>query len=238
MTATLWRQAAIAAQVADDAALARDWIRALATSGQAPLATARALVNLGAVGFSAPTLDAETAGRLTLQALQPLAALHALPGTGLDTSFGVVTNNLASDLLERPLADLGQPDLRTALELAVEHAQHFWQRAGSWVNVERAHYLRAMAANALGEGALGATQARAGLGLLDTHDTAHAEDVDRTFLQLELAQGLRLAGLELATEARDRAETLAAAFGDAALDRWFADRVRRNEALVAYYALR
>ncbi len=234
MTSTLWRQAAIAAQIADDATRARDWIRALATSGRASLTTAQALVNLGAIGFSTPTLDAETAGRSTLRALQPLAALHALPGTGLDSAFGIVTNNLASDLLERRLGDLGQPDLRTALDLTAEHAQHFWRRAGQWLELERASYLRAMTANALGEGACAAAHARAGLDLIDAHDGAHTQDVDRAFLQLELAQGLRLAGRDAAA-ASDRAITLAAAFGDAALDKWFADRVRRNEALAAHY---
>ena len=234
-TPAIFRQAAIAAQVAGDADLTRLWTQALAASADAPLAKARALVSLGAVGFSVSRLGAESAGRLTLQALQPLAALHATPGNGLDAAFGAVTNNLASDLLERPLDDLAQPDLRTALQLAAEHAQRFWQRAGTWVNHERAHYLCAMAANALGFGSEGVAQARAGLALLDEFDQAGNENVDRAFLELELAMGLRLSEQAGRAEALARALALAAQFGQAWLDRWFAERSARNEALALHY---
>ena len=234
-TPAMFRHAAIAAQVAGDANLARHWTQALAASADAPLAKARALVSLGAVAFSVSRLSAESAGRLTLQALQPLAALHATPGNGLDAAFGVVTNNLASELLERPLADLVQPDLRTALQLSAEHAQRFWQRAGSWVNRERAHYLCAMAANALGLGGDGSAHARAGLALLDEFDLAGDENVDRAFLELELATALRLAQQPGRAEALARALALAAQFDQAWLDRWFADRSARNEALALHY---
>ena len=229
------RHAAVAAQVAGDVALTREWTQALAACTDAPIAKARALVSLGAVAFSISRLNAEAAGRLTLQALQPLAALHATPGTGLDAAFGAVTNNLASDLLERPLDDLAQPDLRVALQLAAEHAQRFWARAGTWVNHGRAHYLRAMAANALGLGADGVAQARAGLVLLDEFDHDGQEKVDRAFLELELATGLRLAERPERAEALARALALAAQFGPAWLDRWFAERCTRNEALAAHY---
>ena len=234
-TPVTFRHAAVAAQVAGDTALARQWTQALAASSDAPLAKARALVSLGAVAFSVSRLGAESAGRLTLQALQPLAALHATPGNGLDAAFGAVTNNLASELLERPLDDLAQPDLRTALQLGAEHAQRFWERAGTWVNHERAHYLVAMAANALGRGADGVAQARAGLALLDELDHDGNEKVDRAFLELELAMGLRLAQLPGRAEALARALALAAQFGKPWLDRWFAERSTRNEALAAHY---
>jgi hypothetical protein len=235
-TPLLFRHAAVAAQIAGDAALARTWTQALAATSDAPLAKARALVTLAAVGFSVNRQDAEAAGRLTLQALQPLAGLRAAPGAGLDAAFGAALNNLASELLERRMEDLGQPDLRAALQLSAEHAQRFWQRAGTWVNCERAHYLSAMAANALGEGAEGAAQSRAGLALLDDHDGAREQDVDRAFLELEHAMGLRLAGLAGREHALARAQALANAFGDTSLDRWFAGRRARNEALAAHYA--
>jgi len=234
-TPLIFRHAAIAAQIAGDNTLARTWMQALAASADAPLAKARALVTLGAVAFSVSRQDAESAGRLALQALQPLAALHATPGTGLDAAFGVVTNNLASELLERRLGDLGQPDLRTALHLSAAHAQRFWQRAGTWVNRERAHYLSAMAANALGQGGEGAAHARAGLDLLDERDPAGNENVDRAFLELELGMGLRLAEQAGRHDALDRAQALAERFGDPSLDHWFAGRRARNEALAAHY---
>jgi hypothetical protein len=234
-TPALLRHAAIAAQVAGDVDLARQWTQALAASSDAPITKARALVSLGAVAFSVSRLGAEAAGRLTLQALQPLAALHAMPGGGLDAAFGAVASNLASELLERRPDDLGQPDLRTALQLSAEHAQRFWRRAGTWVNRERAHYLGAMAADALGHGVEGANQARAGLAILDEFDRAGDENVDRAFLEQELAMGLRLSEQPGRAEALARALALAAQFGQAGLDRWFADRSTRNEALAAHY---
>ena len=234
-TPVTWRHAAIAAQVAGDVALAREWTQALAACTDAPIAKARALVSLGAVGFSTSRLGAEAAGRLVLQALQPLAALHATPGNGLDAAFGAVTNNLASDLLERPLDDLAQPDLRTALQLGAEHAQRFWARAGTWVNHERAHTLRAMAANALGRGADGVAQARAGLALMDQFDPDGHENIDRAFLELELATALRLAQQPGSVDALARSLALAARFGQGGPDRWFAERRARSEALAVHY---
>lgn len=233
--AGIFRHAAIAAQIAGDTLLARSWTQALAASSDAPLAKAQALVTLGVAGFSVSRLGAEAAGRLALQALQPLATLHSTPGGGLDTAFGAVTNNLASELLERPLDDLAQPDLRAALRLAAEHSLRFWQRAGTWVNHERARYLGAMAANALGDGVEGAAQARSGLALLEAHDLAGEQNVDRAFLELELAMGQRLADQPGRAQALARALALAARFGEAWLDRWFAERQTRNEALAAHY---
>jgi hypothetical protein len=233
----LLRQAAVAAQAGGDAAQARTWTDRLAGAADAPPAAARALVSLAVVGFTVGREDAETAGRLALQALSPLASLHAASGSALDPAFAATTNNLASSLLDRPLPDLEQPDLRTAIALAAEHSQRFWQRAGSWLNAERAHYLRALAANALGDGAQAVRHARAGLALLDEHDDGRAQDVDRAFLELELAHALAMAGGEdaAADAAQDRAEALAAGFEDAGLARWFDDRLRRNGALAAHY---
>ena len=235
-TPAIFRHAAIAAQLAGDVNQARAWTQALAASSDAPITKARALVSLGAVQFSVSRLGAEAAGRLTLQALQPLAALHASPGAGLDAAFGAVTNNLASELLEhRHLDDFSQPALRTALSLCTEHAQRFWERAGTWLSRERAHYLGAMTANVLGQGGQGIAQARAGLALLDEFDQAGEENVDRAFLELELATGLRLADQPGRAEALARALTLSSRFGEAWLDRWFAERQTRNEALAAHY---
>jgi hypothetical protein len=158
-----------------------------------------------------------------------------MPGGGLDAAFGAVATNLATALLERPLDDLAQPDLRVALQLSAGHARRFWQRAGTWLQHERAHYLDAMAANALGLGESGAEHARAGLALLDEFDRERLESVDRAFLELELAAGLGLAGQPGRADALARALALAARFGEAGLDRWFADRSTRNEALLARY---
>lgn len=235
VTPLILRHAAIAAHLADDDALTREWTQALAASADAPLDKARALVALGAVQFSTSRLSAEAAGRQAQHALAPVADLLAAPGDGLDTAFGAVANNLASDLLERPLPDLAQPELREALARAAALAQRCWDGAGTWVNRERARYLSAMAANALGRGDAGAAHARAGLALLDEFDVDDGERVDRAFLELELAAGLRLAGEPGRADALARALALAARFGEPWLDRWFSDRQTRNEALAAHY---
>ena len=235
VTPLMLRHAAIAAHIAADDAQEHAWTQALAASADAPLDKARALVALGAVQFSASRWSAEAAGRQALQALQTVAELMESPGTGLDAAFGAVTNNLASDLLERPLADLAQPDLRDALARCADLARRFWTRAGTWVNRERACYLSAMAANALGQGDAGAAHARAGLALLDEFDVDNGEPVDRAFLELELAAGLRLAGQPGRADALARALAHAARFGEPWLDRWFSDRQTRNEALAVHY---
>jgi hypothetical protein len=103
------------------------------------------------------------------------------------------------------------------------------------VNRERADILCAMAHNALGQGEDGVRHARAGLALLDEFDQAGEQNVDRAFLTLELATALRLAGRP-DPGVLARAQVLAAGFGAPGLDRWFAQRVARNEAIAAHYA--
>ena len=231
----LLRHAAITAHVAGETTQAATWTRALAHGTGAPQAKAEALVALGAAGFTVGRLQAHEAGNATLKALQPLDGVLDAPADDLDTAFAVVTNNLASDLLERPVEDLTDDALCHALQSAAAHSQRFWTRAGTWLNRERAHYLVAMAANALGDGATAVAQARAGLALLDEHDAAGDEHVDRAFLELELATGLRLAGQDGRADALARALALAARFGDPDLDEWFIGRHTRNEALAVHY---
>jgi hypothetical protein len=237
VTPLILRHAALAAHLAADDGQAREWTQALAASADAPLDKAHALVALGAVQFSASRLSAQAAARQALHALAASAALQDTPGSGLDAAFGAVANNLASDLLERPLADLARPDVRDAIARAAELAQRLWDGTGTWVQRERAHYLSAMAANALGHGDAGAAHARAGLALLDEFDVDDGERVDRAFLELELAAGLRLAGQPGRAEALARALALASRFDAPWLDRWFTDRQARNEALAGHYGV-
>lgn len=232
---TILRHAAVTASLTGETTQAATWTRALAHGTGAPLAKAESLVALGAAGLAVSRLEAHEAGNAALKALDPLDAFADAPADELDTAFGIVTNNLASELLERPVEDLADDALCHALQSAATHAQRFWTRAGTWLNRERAHYLVAMAANALGDGATGVAEARAGLALLDEHDTAGDEHVDRAFLELELAMGLRLAGQDGRADALARALALAARFGDPDLDKWFTGRHTRNEALAVHY---
>ena len=87
-------------------------------------------------------------------------------------------------------------------------------------------------ANTLGDPHPARAHALSGIALLDRHDEAGAEFVDRAFLDLELAHAsLRLGLVGEAAAARAQAQSLAARFGDEALERWFASRTARLEAL-------
>jgi hypothetical protein len=217
------RQAAVAARLAGQAARAASLSDALARAAQVDARQATQLVELSAVMFSAPSLDARRAGELALQALRSLD--DWCEASALDAAAAAACNNLASGFIERPPSDLAQASLRAALAHAAECSQRLWQRGGTWVNRERACYLRAMASHALGEPHRALAHAREGLALLDAHDAQHEEDVDRGFLELELAHACRRLGLASEADAADqRAQALADAFNDEALTQWFASR--------------
>ncbi len=233
--AVLLRQAAVAAQLGgagDGPARLDRLVAALAEAAGAPAAQARDVVQLAAVAFSLPGLDAAAAGSLALSALAPLASDAWQQPGGLDTAAAAQCNNIASDLAERPLADLADSTLRVGLARAAEWSQTLWQRAGTWVNWERACYLRALAAGALGEVEAARLHARAGLALLDSHDSRQEQSVDRAFLEMEHAFACeRLGRAEEAAAAQARADALAADFGDAGLSTWYCQRVERNRLL-------
>jgi len=228
----LWRHAAVAARLAGDEAAAAAHTQALAAATGASAAQAGELVALAATVLQAGTLPAAPAATLALAALGPLAAAHWQAASALDAAVAAQCNNLASGFVDRPITDLADPTLRSALTLAAECASLFWQRAGTWVNHERAFYLSALVSSALGDAGAALGHANAGLALLDAHDQTREHSVDRAFLTLEASFALeRLARAGEAQASRAQADALAAAFGDAGLDAWFADRVARNAAL-------
>jgi hypothetical protein len=142
-------------------------------------------------------------------------------------------NNIAAELAERAPEDLREPSLRAALMGAALLSQRLWTRCGDWVNRQRACYGVAVAATALGEYAQALDAAQQGLALLDRHDTAGAETVDRAFLELELSFACRgLARDADAAAARARADAHAAAFDDG-LRHWYAQRCARHAQLTA-----
>ena len=221
----LLRQAAVAAQLANDAPRAQALRAAFAGATQADAAQVAQLIELSAAMFSVASLDARTAGELALQALGPLDGASWQTAGPLDAAAATACNNIASSFIERPMADLAQASLRAALARAAECSQRLWRRAGSWVNEERACYLRAMACHALGEPHRALEHAREGLALLDANDAAHEQGVDRAFLELEHAHACRRLGLPGDAEAAaSRAQRLAASFNDASLTQWFETR--------------
>lgn len=221
----LWRQAATAARLAGNDAAAPEFTSAFAHASGAPPERCAELIQLSAAMFRVPGLGASQAGEETLAALAPLSQAAWQEASPLDAAVAACASNLASGLVERPAADLQHDTVRAALEHAAVQGQRFWQRAGTWVHHERALYLRAMVGNATNAPQDARAHALAALALLDTHDTEHAEDVDRAFIELE--RGHACAQLGLTAEAADasrNAHALASRFGDAGLSQWFERR--------------
>jgi hypothetical protein len=221
----LWRQAATAAQLAGDEAAAARLGDALAAACGASTGQAREAVFLTAAMYRTPALSAADAAATVTLALRGLAAPSWQQPSALDAAVAACANNIASSLLERPAAELRQEPLRTALADMARLAERFWQRAGTWVHRERAAYLRAMVANALGDAPQAREHAVRALAMLDEHDAERAEQVDRAFIELERARACRDMTLrDEAKMAQDAADELAARFNDAGLDAWYARR--------------
>lgn len=230
----LLRQAAAAAQAAGDVPAAQRLSSALAGASGASARVVQDVVALTVAMYRIPSMAPAAAAACTREAL---ACLHGDAGTWqgttpLDTAAAACTNNIASGLVERPPEDLADPTLRAALEDAARLAERLWQRAGTWVHHERAAYLRAMVGNALAAAPQAREHALRALALIDANDVDDGEKVDRAFIELEHAHACRV--LELSDEAnaaQAKAEAIAATFGDAFLDDWFASRRRALAAL-------
>ena len=232
--AVLWRQAGAAAIAHRDATATRRAAAAYAAANGVGTAHALDVLHLSAATYQVPGRDVDTAALLAHAAIAPFDSdAWGTPGP-LDGAVAAGLNNIASGLQDRPLPDLRAPAQREVLSRSAELAHRFWLRAGTWVNAERALYLRAMVGNALGEAHTARAHALEALTLLDAHDTAHAEAVDRAFIELERAHACRTLGLpEEAAAASASAQALAAAFGDAGLSRWFESRRARLALLPA-----
>jgi hypothetical protein len=102
-------------------------------------------------------------------------------------ALAAVANNLASQLLDGPR---GRDADGLMLE-AAELAQRRWHQAGTWLQAERADYLLALCAAAIGDGARALRHATACLSLC----TAHGADAyERFFAQEALGKASLAAG--------------------------------------------
>lgn len=219
------RLAAAAACAAGDASAMERLTADYAAAAQADAARAEDVVRLSAAACTVSSLTAEEAGTLALDLLTRIEQAAWQAVSNLDATVAACLNNLAGALQERPPADFTVPTLRSALPHCAELAQRFWARAGTWVNLERALYLRATVATALGDFECAMAHCREGLALIATHGGKDPQSVDRAFLELELANACeRLGRADDATSARMRAELLAAGFRDPGLQAWFASR--------------
>lgn len=230
----LWRQAGAAALALGDVTVTRQATTAYAEANGVDTVRALDVLQLSAAAYLVPGHDADAAGRLARATIEPFGTDAWSAAGSLDGAVAACLNNLANGLQERPLPDLRAPALREALSHCAELAHRFWLRAGTWVNVERALYLRAMVGNALGHAHAARALALEALALLDAHDAAHSEDVDRAFVELERAHACRALGLpQEAAAATARAQALSAAFDTADLTHWFDARRARLATLPA-----
>lgn len=224
----LWRQLGAAAQVLDAATPLAQAVGGLAAASGAPPERAREVVMLAAAMYLAPSHAATDAGQTALRALAALMYAAWPTGGALDAQAAACTNNIANGLLERSDADLRNAAVRAALACSAELAERLWRLAGTWVQHQRALYTRAVACTVLGEPHLARRHAIDGLAVLDAHDSAGSENVDRAFLELERWNACVWLGLsDEAAAALARAEALAAVFNDAGLTQWFEDRRKR-----------
>lgn len=178
-------------------------------------AAAEAVVGLVALAMRPPA----EAPRFAAELQRLAEATQALDADGpLKQRLAIGLNNATSALLDRagPAVEATVAD---ALRAGAEAALRFWRAAGTWVNHERALYLRALVHNRIGDAASAREDCRQALALIDGHG---GEDVDRAFLQLQLAGAHAALGDE-AGAARTLAEARAAAaqWDDAGLKSWF-----------------
>jgi hypothetical protein len=231
-TPPLLRHAGAAARLAGDSAGEAHVAARLAAESQTDRAQAADLLMLTAASFDVPRLAGEAAAQAALAAWAALEQPAWRTSSALDAAAAAMVNNITSNLAERPLPELAIPSLRQAMAQGAEHAQDLWHRAGQWVQHERAHYLRALVANALGDAATAELQARAGLVLLANFDSARNEAIDEAFLRSELAHALaRLGRPADAQVERTQAEATIEAIGDAGISAWYRDRIARQQAL-------
>lgn len=147
---------------------------------------------------------------------ETLVVALALPaGHSGERTVGVVSNNIASELLEAEQRTRAQDSLMLD---AAEASRTFWLRVGTWVHDERADYLLSLVHTAVGQHADGRRFADRGLQTIaDNGD----ESVDEAFLHLARARACRDGGDAEAQQASlARAKTLAADF-DPGLVSWF-----------------
>ncbi len=158
--------------------------------------------------------DWNTAEGLYNEALQ--AAKTLAEGHGAERAAAVVSNNIASELLELAERSTEQDAF---MAKAADAARVFWLRVGNWMNDMRADYLLSLVHTKLGKPAEGRLHAQRGLATIAENGEAK---VDAAFLHLADAAGARdLGETDEHQEAIGKATALAAEFDDDGLTTWF-----------------
>lgn len=184
-----------------------------ALTNAAGATAARIAVGVGRLGFEAASAT-ELADRLLRLARESQRLDTAGP---LDQRLAAGFNNATSRLLDT-VDEPAAPALRDALVEGAAAALRFWQRAGTWVQHERALYLKALVHNRIGEPGAARDACTQALSLIAANGT---EEVDRAFLQLQLAYALLRLGDAAAGKQLAQARAAAAAWDDEGLKTWF-----------------
>jgi hypothetical protein len=213
------RNAAVAAHLSGDLLTGVGLEQRMSQQGL-PLDRATTVVRAAALSF---LLTRERAPDVAVALQTVVAALKQWDESkDADPLVAASLNNLVSGLLEQDDATLAHLAVREAMIEGAFAARELWQRAGTWVNHERADYLCALVFNRLGEFSKALEAAERGRLLIETHGS---EDVDRAFLMLESAQAL--CGLERREEGAGwlrQAAAIAEGWDDPSLKDWFAGK--------------
>lgn len=152
----------------------------------------------------------DLAGPLYIDAIARAEALP--PGHDAERAAAAVSNNLASELLERATRT---PEQDAWMDRAAHASRTYWMRIGTWVNDERADYLLSMVHTALGRPAEARACAERGLATIAAHAAEGGEPVDEAFLHAARARACRDLDDRAAHEASlARAESLGAGFDE------------------------
>ncbi len=112
---------------------------------------------------------------------------HAPPSAFLDRTIATASNNLGWELYEQPERTSEEDAL---MKLAAETSLTFWLKCGNWINAELGHYLKAVAANAMGEAAVGLKEADRGLAVIAANGERPLDEA-----RLHLARAVSLEAL-------------------------------------------
>lgn len=183
---------------------------ALAKDAVASMLRVRALI---AEGLFGQKRYAE--GQMLYESALSVAA--AVPDhSDVHKTFAIVSNNIASNLLEMS----PRTDTQDAIMLdAARAARTHWLKAGTWLNDARADYLLALVHNALGRYHDTVGFAQRGAETIESNGPA---PIDAAFVQVSLAAAYRgLGDHDKQANALDAAERLANAIDDPGTRTWF-----------------
>jgi hypothetical protein len=184
-TAKAWANLALARLLAGDVAgAAAAELAWLAAAPAGPVSAALELKFMLVAALVGTSRAAEAAPVYTAA----LGLARTLGDAAPARAIAVASNNLASELVEQPSHTAAEDAL---MREAADAAHDFWRMCGDWTHDERARYLKALVANALGEPANAKRHADDALAIIAANSP---RPIDQTFLTLARANARRRLG--------------------------------------------